>query len=141
MSRFSASLEVLSTRGSPSRSPYHPVSITFPLEATTSFSSDGNSKQHAERSASIDSPGLKAELARLQEKEATLSHMLILEKDRRVQAEQLMEVQKLVCLEMKHKLDQQRKTREGYRESVDEEKNKDPNVSYMCIDSVEGMNF
>lgn len=137
MSRFSASVEVLSTRSSPSRtrSPYHAVRIPLPLESTTSFSSaDSNSKHHhADRSASIDSPELKAELARLQEKEVTLSHMLVLEKDRRVQAEQLMEVQKLVCLEMKHKLDQQRKTTEleGYRESVDEEKDKYPDVSYV----------
>lgn len=133
MSRLSASLEIQSTRGSPSRSPYHPVLIPLPLETTSSFSSDSNSKHHAaDRPASIDSPELKAELARLQEKEATLSHMLVLEKDRRIQAEQLMEVQKLACLEMKHQLDQQRKRREGSRESVDEEKYIDPDVSYVC---------
>lgn len=47
---------------------------------------------------------LKEEIARLQDREAALSHMLSLEKEQRVKAEQLVEVERMACLELKHRL-------------------------------------
>ena len=55
-------------------------------------------------SPSSDYSNLREELARLQEKEASLTHMLSLERDRRVKAEQLVEVGKMACFELKYRL-------------------------------------
>ena len=47
---------------------------------------------------------LKDELARLQEQETVLSHLLSLEKEQRVRAEQLVEQERLACLGWRHRL-------------------------------------
>ncbi len=47
---------------------------------------------------------LRSELTRLQDQEATLSHLLTLEKERRIRTEHLFEVEHLACFRLGHKL-------------------------------------
>ena len=54
------------------------------------------------------SDNLRSELARLQERESTLTHLLNLEKEKRVRAEHLVEVEYQACFELSHRLTQQR---------------------------------
>ena len=49
------------------------------------------------------------ETRRSQEHEALLSHLLCLERERRVRAEQLVEKELQVCLQLKHLLDREKK--------------------------------
>lgn len=51
---------------------------------------------------------LRSELTRLQERESTLTHLLNLEKEKRVRAEHLAEVEHQACFELSHRLAQQR---------------------------------
>ena len=55
-----------------------------------------------------NSESLRSELARLQDREATLTHLLNLEREKRVRAEHLFEVERLACFELGHKLAKQR---------------------------------
>ncbi len=52
----------------------------------------------------MDDPSLRSELTRLQDREATLSHLLTLERERRVRAEHLFEVERLACFQLGHQL-------------------------------------
>lgn len=52
---------------------------------------------------------LWSKLARLQDREHTLTHLLSLERERRIQAEQLAEIEHQACLELGHKLSRERK--------------------------------
>ncbi len=47
---------------------------------------------------------LRSELTRLKDREATLSHLLTLERERRVRAEHLCEVERLACFHLGHQL-------------------------------------
>lgn len=76
--------------------------------------------------SSDDSFELRAEVVSLQEKEATLLHILSLEKERRVQAEQLVEVEKMACLELSHRL---RGSSVGYMEDIPVRDSVSPDVS------------
>ncbi len=62
----------------------------------------------------MDSIELQEEMTRLQERESSLLHMLSLEREHRVKAEQLVEVEKMACYEMKRRLDtEERRKGEG----------------------------
>ena len=80
-------------------------------EHTTSLKT---SSQHSinmdeeEREATM-SGDLRRELTRLQEREALLTHLLCLEREKRVKAEQLVEVEHLACLEVRQRLGRERK--------------------------------
>ena len=52
---------------------------------------------------------LRRELTRLQEREALLTHLLCLEREKRVKAEQLVEAEHLACLELGQRLGRERK--------------------------------
>lgn len=52
----------------------------------------------------VSSECLRSELNRLQDREATLSHLLVLERERRVRAEHLFEVERLACFHLGHQL-------------------------------------
>lgn len=62
-----------------------------------------------EEGAESTSSDLRQELARLQDREALLTHLLLLEREKRVRAEQLVEVEHLACLELGHRLERERK--------------------------------
>ncbi len=78
------------------------ASVYLPLLAA--LSSESADKPAEKQSQAADLSELKAEVARLQEREAALSHKLTLEKEQRVKAEQLVEVERMACLELKHRL-------------------------------------
>lgn len=61
---------------------------------------------------------LRSELARLQERESTLTHLLNLEKEKRVRAEHLVEVEHQACFELSHRLAQQRKVHSAESSSL-----------------------
>ena len=63
-------------------------------------------EEGGETTASSD---LRRELTRLQEREALLTHLLCLEREKRVKAEQLVEVEHLACLELGQRLGRERK--------------------------------
>lgn len=52
---------------------------------------------------------LRRELSRLQEREALLTHLLSLEREKRVKAEQLIEAEHQACLELGQRLGRERK--------------------------------
>ena len=56
------------------------------------------------------SSDLRRELTRLQEREALLTHLLCLEREKRVKAEQLVEAEHLACLELGERLGRERRT-------------------------------
>lgn len=56
-------------------------------------------------SVAVSEPNdLRQELGRLQEKEALLNHLLLLEREKRVRAEQHVEAEKQACLELRQLL-------------------------------------
>ena len=55
------------------------------------------------------SSDIRSELARLQERETLLTHLLQLERERRVQAEQLVEVELQACLKLSQQLERERR--------------------------------
>lgn len=55
-----------------------------------------------------NSESLRSELARLQDRETTLSQLLSLERERRVRAEHLFEVERLACFQLGHQLVKQK---------------------------------
>ncbi len=59
---------------------------------------------HVAKGVPMDDQSLRSELTRLQDREATLSHLLILERERRVRAEHLFEVERLACFQLGHQL-------------------------------------
>lgn len=77
---------------------------------------------------------LKAELARLQEKEAALSHMLSLERGQRVRAEQFVEVERMACLELKHRLGLIKEEDEGNGEDGEEDSEKSAGADVVFED-------
>jgi hypothetical protein len=60
-------------------------------------------------STALASSDLRRELTRLQEREALLTHLLCLEREKRVKAEQLVEAEHLACLELGQRLGRERK--------------------------------
>ena len=60
---------------------------------------------------------LRQELGRLQEREAELTHLLQLERERRVRAEQDSEVEKQSCLELGHLLSKEKQIHQKYPSS------------------------
>jgi len=60
---------------------------------------------------------LRQELGRLQEREAELTHLLQLEKERRVRAEQDSEIEKQSCLELGHLLSKEKQLHQKYPSS------------------------
>lgn len=113
---FTASLELPAHRSSSnspivcrlSKNSSSPVeqgshALTPPEMPPSSFTA-GDAKYLGRRSSSSDSFELRAELARMQEREAALAHILCLEKEQRVKAERIVEVERMACLELKHRL-------------------------------------
>lgn len=117
--RFTASLELPLARSS-STSPRPPKSdhplntktqpAASPVEQTPSNAVKGPPPPPVveagkeKKQAAQDLLELKEELARLREKEAVLSHLLSLEKEERVKAEQLVEVERMSSLQWEHRL-------------------------------------
>lgn len=104
-----------------------------PPEVTPSSFAAGDAKYLGRRSSSSDSFELRAELARMQEREAALAHILCLEKEHRVKAERIVEVERMACLELKHRLRLQEKgcdPRKAQEEGISaNSSNEDINVS------------
>lgn len=83
--------------------------ISLPEQNAQSHSSSDSSPADSpslrgEKSVSSESLELREELERLREREVHLSHLLSLEKEQRVRAEQLVEVERLACLQLQCKL-------------------------------------
>ena len=95
-----------------------------------------NMEEGGEGTTSSD---LRRELTRLQERESLLAHLLCLEREKRVKAEQLVEVEHQACLELGQRLGRERKlvaavkkrgTQLGERVEEDEPtKSKDDGIS------------
>ena len=77
---------------------------------TTHHANDSfNNYLNMEEDTSSLTSDLRQELVRLQDREALLTHLLLLEREKRVRAEQLVEVEHLACLELGHRLTRERK--------------------------------
>ena len=103
------------------------ASMSLPMVSVSGELSDQQQPQQGPTPAEKQTPSspdlleLKAEVARLQDREAALSHMLSLEKEQRVKAEQLVEVERMACLELKHRLHLETKEKDDGHQNASEE--------------------
>ena len=94
----------------------HSVTDRGDSEHTTKLLKDGSrhsismeAEEGEGETTTAASSDLRRELTRLQEREALLTHLLCLEREKRVKAEQLVEVEHLACLELGQRLGRERK--------------------------------
>lgn len=78
---------------------------------------------------------MKAELTRLQAKEVVLLKMLNQEREHKFRAEQLVEAEKLVCLELKHrlKIEQKKNCEEELGFSIEDSDNEEEEQVDDCV--------
>lgn len=108
------------------------VPLPIPVGSQGPDYADRRSPSAERQASSVNLLEIKEEVVRLQEREAALSHMLSLEKEQRVKAEQLVEMERMACLELKHRLHLQTKGEEVETDDdIDFDKLSDdiPNVS------------
>lgn len=92
----------------------HHEDTEYTTNLTTSSSCRLSINMQEEEEATVTGD-LRRELTRLQEREALLTHLLCLEREKRVKAEQLVEAEHLACLELGQRLGRERKMAEAVR--------------------------